>query len=388
MNKRFQLNIAQLAAIVVVCLLAGFSVNQRFPGLVDFGRPATRQPDFSSLNSLYDKLGAKFDGHLDATKALEGAKAGMVAASGDPYTVYLSAKEAKELDDSLNGTLSGIGIEVGIKNNRLTVIAPVADTPAAKAGLKAGDVIAKIDDTDSSTLSLDQAVAKIRGPKGTQVKLILVRGSSQPQLLTITRDQITVPSVKLEMKSGNVGYVNISEFGTDTATGFDKVAKQMQAAGIKKVILDLRDNPGGYLDAAVNVASHFLPKDATVVQQRRGSTIIDTEKSTGGELQDAKVVVLINGGSASASEILAGALADNHRATLIGTTSFGKGSVQSIVPLNGGSQLKVTVAHWYTPSGRNITKEGIKPTKAVKLSNEDSDAGRDPQLDAAIKELQ
>lgn len=387
MNKKFQLNIWQTAAGLILAVLVGLGLGVQHPEWMHL-TSSSKQPDFASLETLYSTLQSKYDGTLDPTKVLDGARAGLVSAAGDPYTEYLTSAQAKDLQDSLSGTLSGIGVEVGLKNNRLTVIAPVAGTPADKAGLKAGDAIASIDGVDSSTLTLDQSVAKIRGNKGTQVKLVIIRGSNEPMTITITRDVITVPSVKTEIKPGNVGLITISEFGTDTGTLVQQAATQFKAAGVSKIIIDVRDNPGGYLDQAVSVASEFLPKGETVVSERKGSSVLDTMKSSGGDLNDARVVIMINSGSASASEILAGALGDNHRATTLGVTSFGKGSVQEIQSLGDGDQLKVTIAHWYTPNGVNINKSGIKPNQIVTLSQADSDAGRDPQLDAALKDLQ
>jgi len=386
-NKKFQVNIWQVGGVLALAILLGLGLGAKYPNLTQLGKKSTA-PDFSSLTSLYDTLQSKYDGTLDPAKVLDGARSGLVAAAGDPYTTYLTSQAAKDLNDSLSGTLSGIGIEVGIKNNLLTVIAPVDGTPASKAGLQAGDVIASIDGVDTSSLTLDDAVAKIRGPKGTQVKLVIIRGSNAPMTLTITRDEITVPSVKSSTKPSNIGYIQITEFGTDTGDLVQQAAAKFQTAGISKIIIDLRDNPGGYLDQAVEVASQFLPKGEVVVSQRRGSTVLETEHSDGGDLNNAKIVVLINSGSASASEILAGALHDNGRAQLIGETSFGKGSVQEVEELGGGAELKVTVAHWYTPNGVNINKQGIKPDQTVPLTQADSDAGRDPQLDAALKALQ
>lgn len=354
-----------------------------------FQKPVSKV-DFNSLNSLYALMQRNFDGQIDDQKALDGAKAGLVAAGGDPYTAYLDAKSAKDLSNSLTGKLSGIGAEIGIKNNVLTVIAPLADAPADKAGLMSGDLIAKINGEDTSNMTVDVAVSKIRGDAGTKVTLKLVRaGKPDPFDITITRADITVPSVKYSLKNGNIAYINISHFGPDTADLVNKAATELKAQGATKVILDMRNNPGGYLDAGVAVASQFLPAGKTVVSERtggkpNGQPMVAT---TGGKLIGLPTVVLINGGSASASEIVAGALHDNKAAQLEGEKSFGKGSVQEIKDLPDGAQLKVTIAHWYTPGGININKEGIKPDVEVKMTSDDFNMSRDPQLDKALEML-
>lgn len=345
--------------------------------------------DFSSLNDIYALLKDNFDGQIDQSKILDAAKAGLVSAAGDPYTVYMDSAAAKSLNDQLSGALSGIGAEIGIKNNFLTIVAPIADTPAAKAGLKAGDVIAKIDGNETSGLTVDAAVAKIRGTAGTSVTLTLVRGNQPAFDVKITRANITVPSVTWSIKNGNVGYIQIRDFGTDTSSLIDQAATSVKQQGATKIILDLRDNPGGYLDAGVSVASEFLPQGKTVVSERtNGKTTATQNATSGGQLVGLPTIVLVNGGSASASEIVSGALHDNGAARLVGQKTFGKGSVQEIKNLPGGAELKVTVAHWYTPNGININKEGIKPDISVDLSTDDYNAGRDPQLDKALQLLQ
>lgn len=367
---------------------AGGATGGRIPtSLADF-KPS-RQADFSSLNDIYGLMQRNFDGEITNAKALDGAKAGLVAAGGDPYTVYLTAKEAKDLNDSLAGKLSGIGAEIGLKSGVITVIAPIDGTPAARAGIKAGDIIARIDKEDTTGMSVDTAVSKIRGDKDTKVTLKLFRsGVQDPIEVTITRAEITVPSVKSSLKDGNVAYINVTRFGPDTAELVDKAATDLKAQGATKVILDLRNDPGGYLDAGVAVASQFLDKSKLVVEERTGGkTTTKLAATDGGQLRGLPTIVLINGGSASASEIVAGALRDHKVARLVGEKSFGKGSVQEIKNLSDGAQLKVTVAHWYTPGGVNINKEGIKPDVEIKLSTEDYNANRDPQLDKALELL-
>lgn len=376
--------VAISAALLVVGLIVGWFTARAYPQftLAQTASPVETQ-QFQEVRSI---LKNSYDGDLDPAKQGEGAISGYVAALGDPYTTYLNPEQAKELADDLKGELSGIGVEVGIKKDRLTVISPIDGTPAAKAGLKSGDVIALIDGQDTSQMTLDDAVKKIRGEKGTEVKLTILRGTESPKEVIVTRDTITVSSVNVQVKDGNVGYIRLRRFGDDTDEAIRKAAADLAAKGINKIVLDLRDNPGGYLNSAVTVTSEFLA-DGTVVEER--GRHIATKKLTanpGGNLTQAKLVILINEGSASASEITAGALKDNGRAILVGEKSYGKGKVQEVKELSGGAQLKVTVASWYTPNGVNISKEGIKPDIEVKNSSEDSNAGRDPQLDRALQE--
>lgn len=341
--------------------------------------------DFSSLNDLQATLERKFDGDVDAQKALDGAKAGLVDSLGDPYTTYLTKEQAKELADDLKGNLSGIGAEIGFRNKLLSVIAPIADTPAAKAGLQPNDVIVKIDGKDPSSWSLEEAVSKIRGKAGTDVTLTIMRGNGTPFDVKITRADITVPSVTWK-KDGDVGIITVSRFGDDTVTKVQQAATELESQGATKYVLDLRNNGGGYLQAAVGVSNVFMDNKVVVEERKGGKTTDKLSTSSGGALVGKPVVVLINGGSASASEITAGALQDQGVAKLVGEKSFGKGSVQEIIDLAGGAQLKVTVAHWFTPKGRGIDKQGIAPDVEIKMSTDDINAGKDPQLDKA-KEL-
>lgn len=338
--------------------------------------------DFSSLNDLQATLERKFDGNVDAAKALDGAKAGLVASLGDPYTTYLTKKQAQELADDLKGNLSGIGAEIGFRNNQLTVIAPIANTPASKAGLQPKDTIVKIDGKDPSGLTLDEAVSKIRGKAGTDVTLTIVRGNAAPTDVKITRADIIVPSVTWK-KQGDIGIITVARFGDDTVDLVKQAASELNAQGTTKYVLDLRNNGGGYLQAAVGVSNVFMDNKVVVEERKDGKTTDKLSTNSGGALVGKPVVVLINGGSASASEITAGALQDQGIAKLVGEKSFGKGSVQEIIDLAGGAQLKVTVAHWFTPKGRGIDKKGISPDVEVKMTTEDINAGNDPQLDKA-----
>lgn len=388
--KKIELNPVVLAASGVAIAVGSFFAGDALHAQIrlPFMAP-TQQLDFSDLNDIYGLMQRNFDGKIDAKTALDGARKGLVAAGGDPYTTYMTKNEAKELNDDLGGKLSGIGAEIGIKNNVLTIISPIDDTPAQKAGLRGQDIIARINNEDTGNMSVDTAVSKIRGQAGTQVTLKIVRKDTpEPFDVTITRADITVPSVKWELKDGDVGYIKMSRFGPDTASLMDQAAVDLKNRGAKKVILDLRNNGGGLLDASVAVASEFLPSGQLVVEERTDGKSRDKLTSRdGGRLRDMPTIVLVNSGSASASEIVSGALHDHKAARLVGEKTFGKGSVQDIRPLPGGAQLKVTIAHWYTPGGININKEGIKPDVEVKLSTDDYNANRDPQLDKALELL-
>lgn len=333
--------------------------------------------DYTTVNRVYDILKQNFDGQLDSNKLLDGIKHGLVGATGDPYTTYFNDTEAKDFQDQLSGSFSGIGAELGSENSHIVIISPLAGYPAAKAGLKPKDVVAAIDGKPTTGMSVDAVVSKIRGPVGAVVKLTIIRNQGTPFNVSITRAKIKIATVKSSI-SGQIGYMQISQFSEDTVGLAQKAAANFKAKGVKAVILDLRGNPGGFLDGAVDISSLWLDEGQTVVSERRGSQVQSTEKAHGNNvLKGLPTIVLIDGGSASASEITAGALHDNKAAQLVGQKSFGKGSVQKVECLDlnnlssgstdcNGPELKVTIAHWYTPDGINIDKQGIIPDITVK----------------------
>lgn len=345
--------------------------------------------NYSTVDNVYDLLKTNFDGKLDQTKLMDGLKSGLVEATGDPYTNYFNPQEAKEFNDELSGSFTGIGAELGTNtNNDIVIISPLSGYPAEKAGLKSRDVIAAVDGQSTSGMSIDAVVKKIRGPKDTKVTLTIVRGNGSPFKVTITRAKISVPSVESHI-DGKIGYLKISQFGSDTASLAEKAAKDFKAKGVKGVVLDLRGDPGGYLSDAIDISSMWLDKGKVIVSERRSGKTQNIDRADGENiLKGMPTVVLIDGGSASASEITAGALHDNGVATLVGAKSFGKGSVQQVINLKDGSELKVTIAHWYTPDGKNIDKQGIKPDVQVTMSDADIKAGKDPQKDKAYAILQ
>lgn len=340
--------------------------------------------DFSSLQEVYKKMRSKYDGTLDAQALIDGAKKGLVSAAGDPYTVYFTDAEAKQFNDDLDGRFSGIGAEIGTKDNSLIIVTTLDDSPARKAGLQTDDIIARVNDEDTTGWSIDQAVSKIRGEKDTTVKLTIVRDQEVKEL-SIVRDNIVNPSVRHEITADNIGYLRISRFADDTEILSQKAANEFVSKGVKGVILDLRGDGGGYLTTAQQVAGLWLPNDKKIVEERIGDIVKDSLMAEGtAPLKGIPTVVLIDGGSASASEIVAGALSDHKVAQLVGTKTYGKGSVQELLDLPMGGQLKVTVAKWYTPNGKNIDKEGIEPDISIKPTDEQLAEGDDVQKAKAI----
>lgn len=360
--------------------------------------------DFSLFWDVWNKIQEKYvdKKKVNTQKMVLGAIKGMVASVDDPYTFFLSPDENKEAKNDLGGKFQGIGAQLGLKDNRIVVIAPLKSSPAEKAGIKSGDYINKVDDASTKAWTLNQAVYKIRGEKGTKVKLTLERNQKE-YTVSIVRDEIHVSSVDLttEVKKdctqscGKVARLKLNQFGDNTNDEWDKATTQIQqdyaSGNIKGMVLDLRDNPGGYLDSAVYTASEFLPMNKLVVKQE--STTSESKSYyvfRDGKLKDIPLVVLINKGSASASEILSGALRDYKRAKLIGEKSFGKGSVQEALDLKNGAGLHVTVAKWILPAGAWINGKGIEPD--VKVQNELKDGETlsretDAQLDAAVQEI-
>lgn len=352
---------------------------------------ATTQPqgaDFSLFWETWNKLHDSFVGTLDDSKLTEGAIEGMVGAAGDPYTVYLDPEAAKELGDGLQGSFSGIGAEIGVKDNHLVIQSPLPGSPAEKAGLKAQDQIEKIDGEDVATMTFTDAVKKIRGANGTKVTLTIMRdGAKQSQDIVVTRAQIQVKSVTSSIRSDKLGYIQITGFHDDTSQLVSEAATQFASAGVKGVILDLRGNPGGLLDSGIDVASVFLPSGVVVKQKDKSGKVTSYQARGSAKLPTVPLVVLVDKGSASAAEIVAGALQDHKRAKLIGETTFGKGSVQELEDLTNGGQLKVTIAEWLTPNDRQISGTGIKPDITVVDNRDDAHPGQDAQLDRAVKEL-
>lgn len=328
---------------------------------------------------------------LTDEEKVRGAIEGLVRAFGDPYTVYFPPEDAAMFEADIKGNFSGVGMEVGMRDDMITVIAPLPDSPAEKAGLIAGDVIVRINDESTEGISVDEAVQRIRGEKGTEVKFAIFReGEEEFRDITVVRDTITIPTSKTEVR-GDVFIISLYSFNAISEMEMQKALRDYVKSGKKNLVLDLRGNPGGYLQSAVSIASYFLPMGKTVVRESfGGENEEEVYRSSGKELgahAPKKFVVLVDGGSASASEILAGALQEHKVATIIGAQTFGKGSVQELVTLDDGSSLKVTVARWLTPNGISISLAGLTPDIVVERTPEDRTAGKDPQLDSALEFL-
>jgi len=361
--------------------------------------PPDKNVDFSLFWQVWDTLTAKYydKSKIVPAQMVYGAIQGMVAAVGDPYTMYLPPTENKTVNEDLSGSFEGVGIEIGYKNTHLAVVAPLNGSPAEKAGVKAGDYIIHITDIqkkiniDSASMDLSTAVDDIRGPAGTVVTLTLIRdGDSTPIVVDLTRAKLDVPSVILSWvgKDSTIADAKISKFDSVTSSEWDKAVSQItdkcqtQKVACKGIIIDLRNNPGGYMETAVDIASDFVPTGTTVVVQQNGDGTKQEYKSEKlPRLLNYKVVILINGGSASASEILSGALRDDRAVKLVGDKSFGKGTIQEPIDITGGSGLHVTTAKWLTPNGTWVHGVGLTPD--VLVANKD--ATSDAQLDAAVK---
>lgn len=379
--------LASLVLAIIVSFAAGTRSEEIYQIAAPiFGIKVARQPlDTEVMKEAYRQLAANYDGDLDANKLSDGAARGMVKAVGDDYTTFLDKEEAAEFNKSLNGEVSGIGAEIGVRNLQPTVLRVLDDSPAKKAGLKTGDVFVAVNGTSVAGETASGVADKVTGEAGTTVKLTMRRGSESLDF-SITRAQISDPSVRWSV-SDDIGILTISRFDDNTGSLARKAAKEFIDKGVKGVIVDLRNNGGGYLTAAQEVASLWLDNGKTVVTEKSRGQVTETVKTSGNPtLKGKKTIVLVNSSSASASEIVAGALKDYQAATLVGEKTFGKGTVQKVINLSDDRILKVTVARWYTPQDRNITKEGIQPNQTVKMSSDDNNAGRDPQM-ARAKEL-
>lgn len=334
------------------------------------------------INEELSQIINNYAGEIDRTKIINGLLAGLVQGLGDPHSSYLNEEESKNLLSELDGKFDGIGIEISVEDGKLVVVSPIKNSPAEKAGLETKDIILKIDDRDTREVSLPEAVSLIRGHKGTKVKLLVEKKDHQSKEYEVTRDTIKYDSVKskiIEKNKSKILYIEIIQFGSDTSSLFEGVVKNNDLKSVDRIVLDLRGNPGGYLESAVDIGSYWI--DGIVVKEKDKSGKIKELKSTKKNvLGGIKTVVLINGGSASASEIVAGALQDNGKAKILGEKSYGKGSVQKLEDLSNGGSLRLTIAKWLTPKDQVIDKNGIKPDIELK-----KDDGVDNQLEKALE---
>lgn len=370
-------------------------------GVTETGTGKDKNVDFSLFWDAWSVLRERYVDSKEVTDQdmVYGAISGMLASTGDPYSVFMPPKKADDFNQEISGEFGGIGAEIGIRNDQLIVVAPLKNTPADRAGLRAGDMIIKIDNENTAGLSTETAVAKIRGPKGSQIALTIFReGWSDTKEIKITRDAIQIPTLDWKMlnnagaedANGKILYIQLYNFYEKSPLLFYQALVKAVDKNPQGVILDLRNNPGGYLDAAVNIAGWFLDRGSIVVTEKfRAENDGHTNLEAHGLpiFRNTPVVVLINQGSASASEILAGALKDDRNSKLIGKKSFGKGSVQELVPLKENALVKITIAHWLTPNGTVIDKNGIKPDVDVNMTEEDIKNKKDPQLDKAVETI-
>lgn len=420
MNKIIwkRIGIACLAVFALsVSFFAGFYVNAQKSvselSVTDVTNKDLSKPtgvDFATFWTVWNTLNDKFvktgsstaleaSTTLASQKVLDdtqtrvyGAIKGMVDSLDDPYTTFFTPAENNNFETELSGSLEGVGIEVGIKDGFILVISPLKGSPADKAGVLAGDKIIQIDSTPTSGLDINSAINLLRGKSGTTVKLTLARdGKPDPVVVSITRDTIDIPVIDTQKITESKTFViKIYSFSSNSPALFRNALRDFVDSGYSKLIIDLRNNPGGYLEAAVDMGSWFLPSGKTIVTEDYGKKQDpDVYKSYGYDIfnNNLKMAILINSGSASASEILAGALSEYKIGTLIGEKSFGKGSVQELVPITGGGALKVTIARWLTPLGKSISEEGLTPEYEVKMTDDDVKAGKDPQMDKAIQIL-
>lgn len=359
-----RINKKNLIMTALILLITGVLIGQ---GMVQ--AKGDTYEDLRSFTQALELVKRNYVENPESKELVQGAIRGMIS-NLDPHSSYMTERQFKEMNMDIKGEFQGVGIQIGIKNQQLTVIAPIEDTPGFRAGLAAGDKILKINDEWTKDLSIEQAVDKMRGPRNTSVRLTIVReGWDKPKEFKITRDVIKVLSVKAKMLDNNIGHIKIVQFQGQTAEELEKALKKLEASGMQKLVLDLRNDPGGLLDASVDVSGKFLGKDKLVVyiQGRQTSDRKDFLTSSNAPPRTYPIVVLVNTGSASASEIVAGALQDSKRALIVGTQTFGKGSVQTVFPLEDGGGLRLTTAKYYTPKGRSIQNVGITPDLEVKL---------------------
>lgn len=344
--------------------------------------------DFDLYFDVWDLLNTDYvnKDELSEKKMFYGSLKGLVSSLDDPYTEFMDPQENKEFNDDMAGTFDGIGAEIGVRDEVLTVISPIDGTPANRAGIMSGDKILKINDEITSNMNINEAVGKIRGTKGTEVVLNIFReGVEDPFDVKIIRDTIVVRSVTYKTLDNDIFLIKVSSFNNDTEGLFARAIKEMNTAKSKGVIIDLRNNPGGYLETSVAMLGEWINGEVAVIESFADGRLVNYRANGLNGLEKYKTVILINGGSASASEILTGALQHYGKATIIGEKSYGKGSVQVVKNLKDGSAVKITMAEWLTPGGQNINKEGIKPDIEVELSYDDYKNNRDPQLEAAKK---
>ena len=393
LNKKVVWSVIGAAALIAVFYIGYYSGQNGGAAYSDqqatnsqFATSAQFDPFWKAWSILQQK--SIYEASTSEQTKIWGSIEGLASSYGDPYTVFFPPQQSKMFHDDITGNFGGVGMEIGMKGNQLVVIAPIKDSPAAKAGVKTGDAILTIGATSTSALSVDEAVSFIRGPIGTKVSIqFLPTGASKPVTKSIVRDTINIPTLDTDAKPGGIFEIKLYSFTSQSPDLFRNALRDFVVSGDHKLILDLRGNPGGYLDAAWDMASWFLPAGKTVVTEDFGkSAPAQVYRSKGYNVfagSNLEMMILVDGGSASAAEILAGALEEQGIAKLVGTKTFGKGSVQELVPITDDTSLKVTVARWLTPKGHNLSHDGLDPDYNVPISDTDAKAGKDSQLDKA-----
>lgn len=397
-----------LVAVVIAAFVLGTyagvgeKITRAAAPTVIFDLSQNSQPqdvDFTEFWKAWNLLDQNFvETHSSTTipttkQRIYGAIAGLTDSFGDPYTTFFPPAEAQIFQENIQGEFGGVGMELGTRNGKIVVVAPLKDSPAERAGIRSGDILLAIEATSTEALDVDAAVRFIRGPKGTPVKLTIERkDEKEPLVISIVRDTIQVPNIKNYLRQDGIYVVELYSFSANSADLFRTALRGFAQSGSKKLILDLRGNPGGYLEAAVQMASFFLPQgDIVVTEDYKGKQDNVYHRSFGFNVfagRDLKMVLLVDQGSASASEILAGALQQHNVAKLVGTRTFGKGSVQQLLDIGGGAQIKITVARWLTPNGSSISDGGLQPDVKADRTQDDYNKGVDPQLEAAVNYLQ
>ena len=392
MDRGKKVNQSTLVLISAFTLILGFVGGSRIDDLRNliapvFGFKKVGKIDFSNVEKTYQALVSNYDGEIDKQKIIEGASKGLVEAAGDKYTEYMTSKEAEEFNKSLSGDVgTGVGIELAKDGDIVKVVRVLPKNPAARAGILAGDVISKVNDEDVLKKSTSEVSKKIRGDSGTTVKITVIRGEEKKDF-SVTRAKIENPSVDMSKNNG-IATLSIYRFDSETGALAKKYAEEIKNEGISKVILDLRGNGGGYVQAAKTVASLWLEKNALIVREKTGSKTVEEIRATGeNPLKGIKTVILLDNSSASASEIVAGALKEHKAAQIVGEKSYGKGSVQTTIDMPDGALLKVTIAKWFTPSGKNISNNGISPDVEIKNPEGQSYLLNDIQKNKAIEIL-
>lgn len=388
-ERKVSLGGAIITAVIALIIGVGIgvfwdSLSANF--LPYLGFKTTTKNNWSSLDEVYNALVTNYTGDLDREALIEGAKKGLVAAAGDIYTIYMDKTESKDYQAALHGDVgAGIGVEMALRDGYVRILRTLPDNPAGKAGVKAGDIIYKINDEEVYQKDSDYIASKLRGEKGSKVKLTVMRDGEEKSF-DLTREEINNVSAYVDY-DGNTAIITVTRFDNDTGTIVQKIVNdEFEKHGVNKVVLDLRGNGGGYVSAAKDLLSLWIDGEPILVQKGRNDQEDITKSNRGqAKLANTKTVVLVNGGTASASEIVAGALKDYNKATIIGEQTYGKGVVQTLLNLSGGTTLKVTTANWYTPKGTSINGDGIKPDQEVERTYEDINLSRDPQMDAAKK---